>query len=133
VVRTLSSLEERTRMVRAVCRVDDPLAAEPPLLPGMYVEAVIDGRRREDLVRLPVAALRQDDTVFVVDLDDTLHPRDVELVSRTNGEVLVTGDLQDGERVLVTVLPEAHDGMLVRLPEPAPTADDRQPTIERTE
>ena len=66
---------------------------------------------------LPRSALRAAagrDQVLIVDEDDRLRFRDVEVV-RLDGERVVIGDgLDDGERVCVSPLDVATDGMRVR-------------------
>lgn len=119
IVRTEGELDPRSRMVHAVARVEDPYRgagddARPPLAVGMFVRAEILGRTVADAIVLPRGALRDGDRVLVVDGDDRLRERPV-TVLRANGEdVILGGGVAPGERVCVSPLEAAVDGMRVR-------------------
>jgi len=124
VVRTEGEIDARTRMVHAVARIDDPYGAggapaRPPLAVGLFVEADIEGRRLRDVVVLPRAAMRDDARVFVIDGDDRLRMRAVELVRATRETVVIGGGLRAGEQVVVSPLEAAVDGMRVRVQDAA--------------
>jgi hypothetical protein len=63
---------------------------------------------------IPRAALRQDDQVWLVDRDGRLRFTEVEAARREGDDVLITGGLDDGDRVVVGFLKGAADGMKVR-------------------
>ena len=123
VVRTEGEIDPRTRMVRVVARVDDPYGrngdAGRAVLPvGLFVEARILGRRVDGVFELPRAAMRGSDRIFVIDPDDRLRFRAVEILRARGEEVLVSAGLAAGERVCVSPLDAAVDGMRVRVAEP---------------
>lgn len=118
VVRTEGEIDPRTRMVTVVARVDDPYgrgaADRPPLHVGLFVHAEIHGRELPAAVVLPRAALRGDGRVLVVDGEDRLRERRIDVV-RTDGEhVIVGAGLAPGDRVCVSPLETATDGTAVR-------------------
>jgi RND family efflux transporter MFP subunit len=114
VVRTEGKLDERTRMIDVVIRVEKPYARKPPLAVGLFVKVDIQGKTLPKVALIPRAALRQGDVVWVVDEDNRLHFRRVE-VSRIQGdEAVVRGGLEDGEKVVTTPLKAVTDGMVVR-------------------
>jgi RND family efflux transporter MFP subunit len=118
VVRTEGELDPRSRMVNVVARVKDPYlqpGGRPPLSVGLFVEADIMGQLAEDVVVLPRSAMRGAATVLVVDADERLRFRDVDVLRVSHDEVLVRGGLQPGERVCVSPLETAMDGMRVRV------------------
>jgi len=123
VVRTEGELDPRTRMVHVVARVDDPYRpAEPgaaPLSVGLFVDAEIHGRELAGAVRIPRAALREGDRVFLADAEDRLRIRPVEVAQRGREEVVVQGGLAAGERVILSALSVPVEGMPVR-----PAADE---------
>ncbi len=51
--------------------------------------------------------------VFVVDAEGRLQARKVRLLARDGGEVILRGELQAGERVVVTRLAEIGPGLRV--------------------
>jgi RND family efflux transporter MFP subunit len=120
-VRVEGALDPRTRLAHVVARVADPYglaSGAPPLAVGLFVEAEILGRELEGVVGLPRGALRGDGEVFVVDADDALHARRVEVL-RIDGEtVFVSAGLAAGERVAARVPSTFVEGMSVRVAEP---------------
>jgi RND family efflux transporter MFP subunit len=128
VARSEGEIDPRTRMVQLVVEVDDPFGrqgapsdgdgdarAGAPLELGLFVRATILGRTLADVIALPRSALRRGDTVWVVDDEQRLRLRTVE-VARSEGEtVFVTAGLEDGERVCLSSLDAPVDGMRVRL------------------
>lgn len=118
VVRTEGEIDARTRMITVVARVEDPYgrgaAGRPPLHVGLFVHAEILGRELPAAVVLPRAALRGDGRVLVVDGEERLRERRIDVV-RTDGEqVIVGGGLAPGDRVCVSPLETATDGTPVR-------------------
>ena len=119
VVRARGKLDERTRMVPVVVRVDKPYARRPPLIVGMFVEAAITGTALKNAAVLPRAALRQGGLVWVVDKKGVLHFRRVKTARVQNDQVLISQGLRDGEQVVLGSLPAVSDGMKVRVVQPA--------------
>jgi RND family efflux transporter MFP subunit len=122
VVRTEGELDPRTRMVNVIARVDAPYAqtGRPPLAVGLFVEAEISGSQVDDVVVLPRSALRGAARVIVVDGEDRLQFRDVDLLRLSRDRAYVRGGLEPGERVCVSPLESAIEGMLVRLSDDEP-------------
>ena len=111
-------------MVHVVARVEDPYgraaaSTRPPLAVGLFVEAEILGRTEPDAVVLPRAALRGPSRVLVVDAEERLRFRDVEIARTARDEVVIRAGLVAGERICVSPLETVADGMRVRVaPEP---------------
>jgi RND family efflux transporter MFP subunit len=114
VARTEAELDPRTRMIHAVARVADPYAGPTPLLAGLFVDAEIRGRTVR-AAALPREALRGEDRVLVVDASDTIRERKVRVLRRERDRVLLAGGLEEGERVCVSALEAAGDGLKVRV------------------
>jgi multidrug efflux system membrane fusion protein len=123
VVRTEGEIDPQTRMVNVVARVDDPYARErpgqPPLAVGLFVEAEILGRSVAGVFVLPREAVHGADRVHVVDAEGRLRFRTVEVLRADRDSVLVRSGLATGERVCVSPLEAATDGMRVRVQEEA--------------
>ncbi len=87
--------------------------ADGVLRPGAFVEVRLADRVYEDVVRLPRSALHNGDTVYVV-VDERLRPRHVEVVVRSGNDILVRGDFEPGDNmVVITRLPEIGPGIRV--------------------
>jgi len=119
IVRTEGEIDARSRMVHVVARVDDPYgrlaqSRSVPLAVGLFVEAEIQGRRAEGVVVLPSAALRGGDRVLVVDDAQSLRFRDVQVLRAGREQVVIAAGLAAGERVCVSPIEAAVDGMAVR-------------------
>ncbi len=120
IVRTESEIDPVSRMVHVVAEVADPYGASddpsrPPLAAGMFVEAEITGRRADNVVELPWAALRGRNQVLVVEDGGRLRFRDVEVLRSTTDSVLISSGLAEGEVVCISALDTVTDGMAVRV------------------
>ena len=123
VVRAEGKMDERTRMVRVVVRVNKPYADKPPLAVGLFVRVEIKGRQIPDLAVIPRSALRQGDIVWVVDADDRLHYRKVQ-VARIDGEqAQIESGLESGDQIVISHLKTVTDGMTIR---PVPQKEEKQ-------
>jgi hypothetical protein len=83
----------------------------------MFVEAEIVGRTVEGIYVIPRAALRVDDRVLVVDGEDRLRLRGVEILRTTRDDIVVRSGLSEGERICLSALAAVTDGMKVRISE----------------
>jgi len=123
VVRTEGQIDPTTRMVHVVVEVRDPYARgtdaeRPPLAVGLFVEAEIRGRIANEVAVLPRRVLRGSTRVWVIDAEDRLRARTVEVLRAERERVIVSAGLEAGERVLVSALDTPVDGMLVEVFEP---------------
>jgi len=118
VVRTEGEIDPESRMVHVVARVEAPYApgeaaGRPPLAVGLFVRAEIEGREVHGVVVLPRAAVHGNDRVWVVDAEGRLRERTVDVLRSIQDEVVVAGGLRAGERVVVSPLETAVEGMAV--------------------
>ena len=121
-VRTEGEIDPRSRTVTVVARVEDPYArrgngTRPPRAVGLFVDVEIEGRRVEDAIVLPRPALREGNQVYVIDAEDRLRIRPVEVLRENGDEVVITAGLSAGERVSISPLRGAVEGMAVRVAE----------------
>jgi RND family efflux transporter MFP subunit len=124
IVRSEGEIDARSRMLHLVARVEDPQGRRdprPPLAVGMFVEAEIEGRQLEDVLELPRDALRDDEHILVVDAEDRIRLRPARLLRRDGERVVVRARLAAGERLCLSGLERAVDGMRVRPLEAEPT------------
>jgi RND family efflux transporter MFP subunit len=115
VVRAEGKLDERSRMVDVVIRVEKPYATRPPLVAGLFVAVEIQGRTLENAAVIPREALRADDSVWVVDQHGQLTFRPVDVARMTTTSAIIKGGLNSGEMVVLTTLKAVTDGMQVRI------------------
>lgn len=117
VVRVEARLDSETRVFPVVVEVEDPLSRErhgTPLRFGQFVRAEVAGGLVPGAVTLPQAALHGDDDVFLLE-GDQLTRRSVDVARISDGGALVTGGLENGERVVTTRLDLMFEGMAVEL------------------
>ncbi len=118
-VRTEAELDPRSRMVHLVVRVSDPFGLETarsaPLAIGLFVEATIEGRRLEQAFVLPRDSLRPGNQVYIVDAENRIRFRNVDLLRTERERIVVGSGLEPGERICISQLDAAIDGMLVRV------------------
>ncbi|MDT8441141.1 MAG: efflux RND transporter periplasmic adaptor subunit [Desulfuromonadales bacterium] len=115
-----AGLEEQGRMARLLIEVVDPLALQavdadlPAMLLDTYVQVEIAGRE------LPAAAavdrqLVRDGALWIMNEEDRLEIRPVEVTFAGRDQVLVTDGIRAGERLVLTDLPAPVAGMPLRL------------------
>lgn len=139
--RAPAALDERSRTIDVVVRVQDPFrpgtplnpgqAGEdsPPLLVGQFVEVRIEGRSGEFHV-LPRRALQPGDEVWMV-ADSSVRRVPVEVLQQAGDSIFASGDFRPGERVIVSGISLATDGMRVR-PSPVDRAPGSDPAVSVT-
>ena len=114
VVRAEGKIDEKTRMITVIVKVDRPYATKPPLAIGLFVTVDIRGRVLPGAAVIPRAALRQGNIVWIVDTAGILHFRPVR-IARYQGEgIVVESGLEDGETIVFSALKAPTDGMTVR-------------------
>jgi len=115
VVRAEGKLDGRTRMVQVVVRVQKPYARKPPLAAGLFAAVEIQGRTLENAAVIPRAALRDNNTVWVVDDTGQLVFRRVDVARLGTNQAILRSGLADGEMVVTSGLKVVTDGMKVRI------------------
>ncbi len=110
-----TSVDERTRTVDVIVRVPDPFAAgsNPPLLVGAFVEVEIEGLRLDRYFKVPRAALRPGNEVWLVGQGGLVSIVPVHVLQRGDDEVFVTGGLESGGTVITGGIRFATEGMRV--------------------
>src|SRR5690606_19151009 len=96
-----------------------------PVLPfGSFVEARLPASVARAVIGVPRRALRGMDQLLLVDAEDKLRLRTVEVLRSDADRVYIASGLQPGERVVTTVIEAPIEGMPVRVvgAEPASAA-----------
>lgn len=130
IVRTGAAFDQRSRLLDVVVEVEDPLASapdqpgRPPLKPGKFVQAKIEGRRVEDAFVIPRSALREGDTVLVATPENTLAQREVAVTQADTEEAIISEGLQAGDRVITSPVEYVIEGMKLKIQGDEPTEED---------
>lgn len=116
----IGSIEEQTRMARVLIAIPDPLAYEdqnsgsPPLIIGSYVEANIQGKELEDVIRLNRDYLRSGDTVWIME-DGKLQIKEVTVQMKDAQYAYISDGLNEDDKVVTTNLSTVTNGARLRL------------------
>jgi RND family efflux transporter MFP subunit len=119
VVRTEGAIDARSRMVHVVARVEKPYdekdaLTRPPLAVGLFVEAEILGPEAQNVIVVPRYAMRDASEVLIVDAEDQLYTKHVNVLRIDRDDVLVQGPLDPGERICVSPIQVVVEGMRVQ-------------------
>ena len=120
IVRTEGVVDEQSSVTYAVASVDDPYSLTDdneaaPLPVGTFVDATIEGREVEAIVRIPRLALRGRNRVLFVDAEDRIRIRTVDVLRADEDFAYLTGGIEPGERVSTTVIEAPVNGLAVRV------------------
>lgn len=118
-VRFDDTVDPQTRTMGVVVAVDRPFEKvipgyRPPLSKGMFVQVVLRGKSQAPRVVLPRSAVRGG-VVLVADQENRLRRRKVELLFSQGSTSVVASGLSAGERVVVSDLVPAVEGMLLHV------------------
>lgn len=114
-VRTEAAIDPRTRLVYGFVEVRDPFSAKRamPLAPGLFTDVRFQGAREETLIAAPRGALKKNELVYVIDKDNVVDVRTIRAVQADSDDVFFREGLKAGDRVVVSALPSARDGMKI--------------------
>ncbi|QDU37757.1 Multidrug resistance protein MdtA precursor [Maioricimonas rarisocia] len=116
VSRMIGALDQQTRLARVVMTVEDPLARNtegPPLILDTLLQAHINGRPIEDVIRLDRDYVHERDTVWVMK-DGKLEIRETDIVFRDADHAYIQDGLESGEEVVTTTLATVANGIGLR-------------------
>jgi len=92
---------------------ENPDHAESPLAVGLFVQADITGSLAEQVLVVPRSAIRDGNQILVVDDEDRIHLREIEILRIDQEDVILRAPLQAGERIGTTSLQWIVEGMQV--------------------
>jgi len=120
-VRTEAVIDPNSNTVQTIIRVKQPNAnvsskktAEIPLPIGLYVQAHIEGRFVDDLIALPRSVIRNNNQVLVVDAENKMYYREVEIYRLEEERVLISGGILPGEFICTSPIQAVVNGMSVQ-------------------
>ena len=119
--RSLAEVDPQGRMARLVVSINDPYLlnglgemGQPALALGSFVDISFTGRTMAEIFALPRQALRDNNTVWVVTDDNRLRVKTVKTVRLERNEVFINEGIASGDRVILTNLTGAANGMKLR-------------------
>ena len=141
VVRTTGQVDRTSRLISVVVEVPEPFKcsdSRPPLLPGMFVEVLIEGNILKNAIAVPRDAMRNSNEVWMAE-DDQLYIQPLDVVRADRDFAYARSGLDDGDMIVISSLDTVIEGMRVRIQtEPATTfaevsRDETQASKVRTE
>ncbi len=112
-VRTEGEIDERSRMVHVVARVDNT-QTDQPMPVGLFAHASIEGRLIDNAFVIPRSAVRDKNRVLIVGADNKLSFRNVTVRRFERESAVITAGLNAGERICTSSLVVAVEGMPVK-------------------
>ena len=116
VVRTTGQVDKTSRMISVVVEVPKPFDTSngaPPLLPGVFVEVIIEGKTLRNAVAVPRDAIREGNKVWLVN-DGRLRIRSLEIVRADRNFAYAVSGVDDEAIIVISSLDVVVDGMVVR-------------------
>jgi RND family efflux transporter MFP subunit len=116
VVRTTGQIDQTSRLISVVVEVPQPFEradSRPPLMPGMFVEVLIEGNTLKNAVAIPRDAIRESNEVWVVK-DGRLNILDLHIVRADRDFAYAISGLDDGNMIVLSSLDTVVEGMRVR-------------------
>lgn len=123
-VRTEATIDANSNTVQTIVRVQQPVAtahkpgvrnAEAIPLPiGLFVRAEIVGKRVDDIIALPRSVVRNNNQVLVVDAENKMYFREIDIFRLEENRVLIRGGLLPGEFICTSPIQAVVNGMSVQ-------------------
>ena len=131
IVRTEGALDESSRELFAIARVDDPfglVSKKPELRIGQPVRADVSGIVLKDVFVLPRDALRGVNRIYLIERPDlTIQKAEIEPVWSTDEKLVVREGLQPGDWLATSRMPYAPDGAPIEIVEPKMVTGETDP------
>ena len=118
VVRISDRLDPQTRTVGVIVEVDGPYeniqpGVRPPLVKGTFVEVKLTGATLPDRLVVPPSALHGE-SLYIVGKENRLQKIAVKIEQRSENYLVIESGLQPGQKVIVSDLVPAIEGMLLQ-------------------
>ena len=107
--------DPRTRSLVVAVRLNPDNTSTFPLVQGMFCRIDIQGRPLDKVFILPRQAVTFEGNVYVVNKENRLHSRKVEVARVQDGKALITSGLEEGDSVIITRLENPLENALVRV------------------
>jgi RND family efflux transporter MFP subunit len=127
IVRTEGTLDEKSRKLFVIARVDDPFGLKTktaaPLRIGQPVRAVLKGGIIPDVFIIPRSSLRRPNEITLIHPEDfTLLRQRIDPIWRDEENLIVHDDITEGWHLVTTRLSAVPDGAKVKIitPEEVP-------------
>ena len=111
ITRTSGSIDSLTRLVYAYAEVINPYDQTPPLAIGTYVDAEIEGNFISGGFVISNAAIKNGNEIYLIDENNKLKIKTIEVVGTENEDVIIFGDINENDMIVVSTLNTGYEGM----------------------
>lgn len=105
-------VDEQTRTFSVYVRVNNSDQSHP-LIPGMFIQAMVIGPTYSDRVLVPRGAIRNN-RVYIA-MNGMVHERSISVERYILDRAIIEGDLSEGETVILSRLEDLSVGSSVRV------------------
>jgi RND family efflux transporter MFP subunit len=117
-VRLDASVDAETRMLYAIAELADPYGESVsttgmPMAVGLFVDARIQGRQLPASMSIPGSALRAGNVVYVINSENRLEIRTVDVAHSTPQKAVISDGLKPGEKVVTSAIRNPIQGMAI--------------------
>lgn len=119
-VRSAGGRNELNRLQYVIVEIDKPYAKDesqpnrPPLSPGLFVQAQIEGRLLKDIIKLPRKTLKANQKIWGVNAEGVLQSFDVELIYKGKEFIYVSKGIETDANIIITDLEVLAEGVEVK-------------------
>lgn len=121
IVRSEGIIDPTSRVVYVVAQIAEPYEVNEtnsqPLLIGTFVSAEITGREAGEIITLPRHAIYDGNTAWVVNEEDQIFPRELEIIRSDRNVAYISSGIEAGDKVCVTPMDQPIPGTKVRYSE----------------
>ena len=118
-VRTEGDIDVQSRQQFVIATIKDPYQRQkdnrPPLRIGQFVQAEIKGMTLANVIVLPRHIIRGKDEILVISKKNTIERRQLDVLWRDKNVAVLSGGLKAGERISITPLSFATNGLKVNI------------------
>ncbi len=121
VVQLLGDLKTGGRMARLLVAIDDPLRRQSeenqrgfPLFLNSFVRLEIEGPVLENVFVLPEKLIQEHNRIWIMNQEEQLEIRQVEILKRIPNGVILRDGLQEGEQIVTSRISTPIPGMALR-------------------
>ena len=108
-------IDPQTQQLNVIARVNNPYSqSSRPLRSGQFVQALVQGQVLENVFVVPRSVLREGREVLIVDDNNEIHRRSVNVAWSDDDVAAIDSGLVEGDVLVLTPLSTVSDGTPVR-------------------
>lgn len=123
VLSVLPSVDATDRQIKVLLKIEAPLKSDPfSIRYGEYLQVTVFAKLFDDALLINNQFVNDDNTIWLVDAQNKLQKRPVDILYRQRDQVWLKAELKEGDVLLKSPLPFMSSGMEVRIQTPVKSA-----------